>query len=106
MDQKIPFGTCKLVFGCKHIHTSTYEDDPKDLVDWDFRTIDGKKTEVLIVESYVRENPIEVEIREREASKSSQSGKSTINYSSRGLISIKSSVSESSSEETPVASTE
>ncbi len=105
-DQKIPFGTCKLVLGCKHIHTSTYENVPVDLVGWDTRTIDGKKTEVLLVESFVRENPIEVEKRENEASKSSQSSKSTINYTSKGLISIKSSSAESTSDKSSVVSSE
>lgn len=103
-DQKIPLGTCKLVLGCKHIHTSTYEDVPEDLVDWDFRTIDGKKTEVLIVENFVRENPIEVEKREAEASKREQSSTSSNNYTSQGLISVKS--TGSSSEVTPASSTE
>ena len=89
-DQKIPFGTCKLVLNCKHIHTSTYEDTPLDLVSWDVRTIDGEKNEVLLVENFVRDNPYEVEKREKEAEKSSvQSTASSINYSSKGLISVK-----------------
>ncbi len=105
-DQKIPFGTCKLVLGCKHIHTSTYENEPADLVDWDFRMINDKKTEVLIVEEFIRENPYEVEKREKEASKSEQSSKSSIIYTSQGLISVKSSTSVGTSGETLSSSTE
>lgn len=103
-DRNIPLGTCKLVLGCKHIHTSTYEDYPEDLVDWDFRVIDGKKTEVLIVENFVRENPIEVEKREAEASKSEKSGGSSKSYVSQGLITVKS--SGSASEPAPAPSAE
>ncbi len=89
-DQKIPLGVCKLVLNCKHIHTSTYEDVPADLVDWDIRVIDGEETEVLIVENFVRENPYEVEKREAEASKNEQSSKSSKTYTSKGLISVRS----------------
>lgn len=89
-DQKIPFGTCKLVLKCKHIHTSTYEDTPLDLVSWDTRTIDGEKTEVLLVENFVRDNPFEVEKREKEAeNNSTQSTSSSASYTSKGLISVK-----------------
>lgn len=106
-DQKIPFGVCKLVLGCKHIHTSTYENDPADLVDWDFRTIDGKKTEVLIVEKFVRENPYEVEKREEEASSSRQSTGSSIKYSPpNGLITVKPSTSSSESSAAVSSSTQ
>lgn len=86
-DVKIPLGTCKLVLGCKHIHTSTYEYVPEDLVKWDTRTVDGEKVEVLIVENVVRENPIEAEKREKEAEENSKSSSSAKN----GLITIKSS---------------
>lgn len=86
-DVDIPFGKCKLVFGCKHVHTSTYEYVPEDLVKWDMRTVDGEKVEVLIVENVVRENPIEAEKREKEAEESTQSSSSAKN----GLITIKSS---------------
>lgn len=86
-DQKIPLGVCKLVLGCKHVHTSTYEDTPEDLVKWDIRTIDGEKVEVLIVENVVRDNPIEAEKREEAAESTKSSSKS----STAGLITIKSS---------------
>lgn len=104
-DKKIPLGTCKLVFKCKHIHTSTYEDVPEDMVEWGVRTIDGEETEVLIIENFVRENPYEVEKREAEASKNEQSSKSSKTYTSKGLISVRSSTG-STSEATPASSAE
>lgn len=56
-DIKIPMGMCKKVFGCKSIHTASYTGIPTDLVAWSAVTEDGKKKEVLLVESFVRENP-------------------------------------------------
>ncbi len=56
-DIKIPMGICKKVFGCKSIHTASYSGIPTDLVAWSTVTEDGKKKEVLLVESFVRENP-------------------------------------------------
>ncbi len=97
-DQKIPFGTCKLVLGCKHIHTATYENEPEDLVDWGSRTVDGEKVEILLIENFVRENPIEVEKRKKELAEmgeQSSSSKNSISYTSQGLISSKTSTSSS-----------
>ncbi len=56
-DIRIPMGICKKVFGCKSIHTASYSGIPTDLVAWSTVTEDGKKKEVLLVESFVRENP-------------------------------------------------
>ncbi|MDE7230787.1 MAG: hypothetical protein K2N56_09945 [Oscillospiraceae bacterium] len=56
-DIKIPMGICKKVRGCKSIHTASYSGLPGDLVEWSVITEDGEKKEVLLVESFVRENP-------------------------------------------------
>ncbi len=56
-DIKIPMGICKKVVGCKSIHTASYTGIPTDLVEWSVVKEDGKKKEVLLVESFVRENP-------------------------------------------------
>lgn len=93
-DVNIPLGTCKMVIGCKHVHTATYEYVPEDLVKWDTRIVDGEEVEVLIVENVVRENPIEAAKREEEADDSTQSTSSVVN----GLITIKSSETESSAD--------
>lgn len=97
-DRKIPLGNCKLVLGCKHIHTSTYENVPEDLVTWDVRNINGEEVEVLLVEHVVRDNPIEAEKREKEA-EAAQS--STTSNKATGLITVKST---SKSEESLIVS--
>ena len=71
-DIKIPMGMCKKVYECKSIHTASYTITPGDLVEWSVIVEDGKKKEVLLVESFVRENPyLVVKIDEDETSDSS-----------------------------------
>lgn len=86
-DIGIPLGTAKKVFGCKFIYTSAYEGTPKDLVDWSFRTLDGEKTEVLLVENIVRENPYLIkEIDANDTTSKSSSSVSPVNSSIENLI--------------------
>lgn len=56
-DVEIPLGLCKKVFGCRHIHTATYQNKSEDLVSWSTQKVDGVKTDVLLVEGSLRENP-------------------------------------------------
>lgn len=71
-DIKIPMGLCKKVYGCKSIHTASYAVIPTDLVEWSEVVEEGEKKEVLLVESFVRENPYLVkQIEEDETSDSS-----------------------------------
>lgn len=71
-DIKIPMGMCKKVYGCKSIHTASYTITPGDLVEWSVIKEDGKKKEVLMVESFMRENPyLVVKIDEDETSEDS-----------------------------------
>ena len=72
-DINIPFGVCKKVFGCKHINTSAYTDTPKDIVDWGDRTTGGKKTEIILVQGYVQENPYLIKEIDDETSSSGTS---------------------------------
>lgn len=77
-DIRIPMGMCKKVYGCKSIHTASYEIIPGDLVEWSEIVEDGEKKEVLLVESFVRENPYLVkQIDEDEISDSSDSSDSS-----------------------------
>lgn len=87
-DIKIPMGMCKKVYECKSIHTASYTTVPGDLVEWQTVKEDGKKKEVLLVESFVRENPyLVVAIENSESSGSSSSGSSSIGSSSSSEIS-------------------
>ena len=70
-DVNIPFGTCKKVMGCHHIYTTEYKNLADDHVSWGFRTVDGKKTEIIKVEGYMRENPYLVKTEEIEESDTS-----------------------------------
>lgn len=71
-DIRIPMGLCKKVYGCKSIHTASYAAIPTDLVEWSEVVEDGEKKEVLLVESFVRENPYLVkQLEEDETSDSS-----------------------------------
>lgn len=56
-DVSIPFGTCKKVFGSKHITTASYSGKSDDPVFWTKSYIDGVQTEVLDVEGSIRVNP-------------------------------------------------
>ena len=56
-DVEIPFGIAKKVYGCKHVHTSSYTGKADDPVSWDTAMIDGVEAEVLDVEGSMRENP-------------------------------------------------
>ncbi len=72
-DIKIPLGMCKRVFGCQWIYTSEYNGAPTDSVKWITKTVDGKKRELLLVDSVERENPYLIEKLDEETPKSSQS---------------------------------
>lgn len=80
-DTEIPLGLCKKVFGCKHVHTATYQSRSEDLVQWSTQRVDGEKVDVLLVEGSLRENPYLIEIEEDEdssdGSSSSRSSSST-----------------------------
>lgn len=77
-DIKIPMGICKKVYGCKSIHTASYSGLPGDLVEWSVITEEGEKKEVLLVESFVRENPYLVKkIEEDDTSPDSDSSESS-----------------------------
>jgi len=56
-DIEIPFGVAKKVFGCKHVHTSSYTSKSDNPVSWTSVKVNGKKSEVLNVEGSLRENP-------------------------------------------------
>ena len=87
-DIKIPMGMCKKVYGCKSIHTASYTITPGDLVEWSVVKEDGKKKEVLLVESFVRENPyLVVKIEEDGTSNSSSKSSSSSSSSSSSDIS-------------------
>lgn len=57
-DVKLPMGIAKKVLGCKKIHTAAYTNLSQNFVEWKIRKINGKDTEVLIVDgTSLRENP-------------------------------------------------
>lgn len=57
-DVKLPMGTAKKVLGCKPIHTAAYTSLSQNFVEWKIRKINGKDTEMLIIDgTSVRENP-------------------------------------------------
>lgn len=71
-DTKIPLGFCKKVFGCKFVHTATYQNRSEDLVEWSTQKVDGVKTDVLLVEGSLRENPYLIKVEDDEDSSSSK----------------------------------
>ncbi len=56
-DIKIPLGMCKKVAGCEYVHTAAYTGIPRDVVEWSKTTSGGEEREVILVESFARENP-------------------------------------------------
>lgn len=56
-DVEIPFGICKKVYGCHHVHTASYTSRTDDPVNWGFAKINGVRQEVFDVEGSMRENP-------------------------------------------------
>ncbi len=57
-DFELPMGVAKKVVGCKRIHTAEYTSLTQNFVEWKIRKINGKDTEVLVVDGKsVRENP-------------------------------------------------
>lgn len=57
-DKNLPMGVAKKVLGCKPIHTAAYTSLSQNFVEWKIRKINGKDTEVLVVDGKsVRENP-------------------------------------------------
>ncbi len=85
-DVEIPLGLCKKVFGCRHIHTATYQNKSEDLVSWSTQKVDGVKTDVLLVEGSLRENPYLIKPAEEDdssvGSSSSRSSSSSTRTSS------------------------
>ena len=64
-DIKIPMGMCKKVYGSRLVRTASYTTIPADLVEWAVITENGKKEEILLVESYRQRNPyLEIETEE------------------------------------------
>lgn len=77
-DIKIPMGVCKKVRDCQSIYTASYTGIPQDLVEWMVLTSGKEKSEVLIVEGFLRENPYLVKaIEEDESSGNSDSSDSS-----------------------------
>lgn len=66
-DVKIPFGICKKVLGCKHIHTAAYQSKSDDPVSWKTIRENGEEIEALDVEGSTRENPYLVKAIDGEA---------------------------------------
>lgn len=76
-DVDIPLGLCKKVFGCKHIHTATYQNKNEDLVSWSTQRVDGEKVDVLLVEGSLRENPYLIQPVEDDDSSGGSSSRSS-----------------------------
>lgn len=90
-DIKLPMGIAKKVLGCKRIHTAEYTSLSQNFVEWKIRKINGKDTEVLVVDGRsVRENPY------LEKPISSTSGSGSTSASTSSSSSSKSSTSSSS----------
>lgn len=107
-DVEIPLGLCKKVFDCKHIHTATYKDKSEDLVEWSTQKVEGVKTDVLLVEGSLRENPYLIKPVEDDDSSDGSSSSSRDATSTFGaLISSPSSADSSETGETgePTAET-
>lgn len=86
-DVEIPLGLCKKVFGCKHVHTATYQNRSEDIVEWSTQKVDGVKTDVLLVEGSLRENPYLIKPTEDDDSSDDSSSKSSSNSLSGLLVS-------------------
>ena len=87
-DVEIPLGLCKKVFGCKHIHTATYQNKSEDLVSRSTQRVDGEKVDVLLVEGSLRENPYLIQpVEDDDSSDSSTSGSSSRSSTSSGSTS-------------------
>ncbi|MCH5207365.1 MAG: hypothetical protein J1F04_00665 [Oscillospiraceae bacterium] len=56
-DVEIPFGVCKKVIFCKHLHTAEYETLNNELVSWGTENVGGETKDVPFVEGIRRENP-------------------------------------------------
>lgn len=91
-DVKLPMGVAKKVLGCEFVHTASYTSLSQNFVEWKIRKINGKDTEVLIVDGKsVRENPYlkkPVSTTSGSGSSSSLSSSSASNNSSSSTSSI------------------
>lgn len=67
-DVEIPLGLCKKVYDCRHVHTATYQNRSEDRVSWSTQKVDGVKTDVLLVEGSLRENPYLIQPAEEDDS--------------------------------------
>lgn len=56
-DVEIPFGYCKKVLGCQHMHSMQYTGSGDDPIEWYLTDLYGDDTEMLRVEGSLRENP-------------------------------------------------
>lgn len=56
-DVKIPFGICKKVIFCKHLHTAEYETLNDELIRWGTEKVGGEVKDIPFVEGFRRENP-------------------------------------------------
>lgn len=83
-DVEIPLGLCKKVFGCKHVHTGTYQNRSEDLVEWSTQRVDGETQDVILVEGSLRENPYL--IKPAEEDESSDDSESSSSKASSPLI--------------------
>ncbi len=98
-DIEIPFGIAKKVFGCKHIHTSSYTSRTDDPVTWTSVKVNGKKTEVLNVEGSLRENPYLVkEVASDETEETSSKDKTSSKYKTSSKADASGETSESTDE--------
>ncbi len=89
-DIEIPFGIAKKVYGCKHVHTSSYTSRTDDPVSWTSVKVNGKSSEVLNVEGSLRENPYlvkEVDPEETEETSSKDKNPSKSDTSSKNKTS-------------------
>ena len=76
-DTEIPLGICKKVFGCKHVHTATYQSRSEDLGEGSTQRGDGEKQDVILVEGSLRENPYLIKSAEEDDSSDSSSSKAS-----------------------------
>lgn len=98
-DIELPMGKAKKVLGCKRIHTAEYTSLSQNFVEWKIRKINGKDTEVLVVDGRsVRENPyLEKPISSTSGSGSSSSKSSSTSSTSSSTSTTGSALSSSSS---------
>lgn len=95
-DVELPLGKAKKVLGCSRIHTAEYTSLTQNFVEWKIRKINGKDTEVLVVDGKsVRENPYLAKPISSSSTSGSSSGKTS--SASSGTSSTSSTVSSSSS---------